>query len=156
MSDCRTLHSAFWIPTKEVTALLKQVGCCWHDWCHVKLLPYRHKFCVYHTTMHQFTVTLYLKPQICVLSCNLLPAILAEWAGSFTRYYGVDVKRRKLSRCSFRDSNPRPFDHESVALPLCYPRSLLCHVWRAARDQASRSSGHWVHSEKSQSCISFT
>ena len=26
-------------------------------WCHVKLLPSRHKFCVAHTTVHQFTVS---------------------------------------------------------------------------------------------------
>ena len=30
-----------------------------HGWCHMKLLPSRHKFCV---TMHQFTGSLYSKP----------------------------------------------------------------------------------------------
>ena len=62
----------------------------------MKLLPYRHKFCAYHTTMHQFTVALYSKPQTCVFSCNLLPAILAEWLGSFTRYYGDGGKEKKV------------------------------------------------------------
>ena len=28
---------------------------CWHDWCHMKLQPSRHKFCVHHTTMLHVT-----------------------------------------------------------------------------------------------------
>ena len=66
----------------------------------------------------------------CVFSCNLPPALLAEWPGSFMCYCsktGVEriLKwvstenwswRRKFSHCSCRDSNPRPFDHESGAL----------------------------------------
>ena len=39
------LHSAFWTAAKVVTVL--------PSWC---------KFCVHHTTMHQFTVSLYSKP----------------------------------------------------------------------------------------------
>ena len=27
----------------------------WNGWCHMKLQPSRRKFCVHHTTMHQFT-----------------------------------------------------------------------------------------------------
>ena len=33
-----------------------------HSWCHVKLLPSRHTFCVHHTPMHQFTLSLHSKP----------------------------------------------------------------------------------------------
>ena len=33
-----------------------------HGWCHMKLLPCWHIFCIHHTTMHQFTVY----PWICV------------------------------------------------------------------------------------------
>ena len=36
------------------------VACCvWlsHDWCHMKLLPSQHTFCVYRATMRQFTVS---------------------------------------------------------------------------------------------------
>ena len=45
-----------------------------HGWCHVKPLPSRGTFCVHHTVMHQFTVSLYSKAQtqgVCVFSCNL-------------------------------------------------------------------------------------
>ena len=41
--------------------------------------------------MCQFTVSLYLKPHMlytCVFSCNLPPALLAEWLGSVTYYCG--------------------------------------------------------------------
>ena len=27
----------------------------WHGWCHMKLQPSQHKFCVHHTTMHHVT-----------------------------------------------------------------------------------------------------
>ena len=33
-----------------------------HGWCQVKLLPSRRVFCVHHTTMHQFMVSLHSKP----------------------------------------------------------------------------------------------
>ena len=86
MSDCRfTEHalSIHWSSYSTVSLLL--------GWCHVKLLPSRHKFCVHHATMHQFTVSLYFKLQMynaCVLSCDLAPARLAEWQGCFTCYCG--------------------------------------------------------------------
>jgi len=39
-----------------------------HGWCHVKLLPSQHKFCVHHTIMHKFIVLLHSKPhgRVCV------------------------------------------------------------------------------------------
>ena len=57
-----------------------------HGWCHVKLLPSWRKFYVHHTAMHQFTVTLFKATYMhaaCLFSWNLLPALLAEWLGSF-------------------------------------------------------------------------
>ena len=57
-------------------------------WCHVKLLPSRRTFCVRHTTMHQFTVSLHEIHILRVFSSNLLPALLAEWPGSSMCYYG--------------------------------------------------------------------
>ena len=66
-----------------------------------------------------------------MFSCNLPPALLAEWPGSFTCYCGntgggMDTEirvsteswpwRRKFSCHSSRDLNPPPFDHESGAL----------------------------------------
>ncbi len=65
-----------------------------------------------------------------MFSCNLPPALLAEWPGFFTCYCGntgveripkwVSTEsrpwRRKFSRRSSRDSNQRPFNHESGAL----------------------------------------
>ena len=47
----------------------------------------------------------------CVFRCNLPPALLAEWPGSFTCHCG-----NKFSRRSCRDSNSQPLDHESGAL----------------------------------------
>ena len=98
------------------------------------MLPFRCKFCVYHSTMHQVTVSLHSKPHIhrldvCVFSCNLPPALLPEWPGSFTCYCGnTGVFGQKYesaqkvdpweenSPSSCRDSNLGPFDHESDAL----------------------------------------
>ena len=46
-------------------------------------------FCVHHTTMHHDTSckTTYVR-SLCVFSCNLPPALLADWPGSFTYYCG--------------------------------------------------------------------
>ena len=58
-------------------------------------------------------------------SCNLPPALLAAWPGSFTcdckkTKIRVSIEsrpwRRKFSHCFCRDSNLRPFSHESGAL----------------------------------------
>ena len=59
-----------------------------YGWCHIKLLLSQHKFCVHHSTMHQFIVSLYLKPQrmhVC-LALTRPPACLAEWLQSFMCY----------------------------------------------------------------------
>ena len=61
-------------------------------WCHVKLLPSWRTFCahpynhapVYSVTSFKATYARFA----CVFSCNLPPALLAEWPGSFTCYCG--------------------------------------------------------------------
>ena len=86
-------------------------------------------------TIQPCTMSLHAKPHtkgVCVFSCNLPPALLAEWPGSFMCYcsntgpggtdteIGVNTEswlwRIKFSRRSCRDPNPRPFNHESGAL----------------------------------------
>ena len=51
--------TSFWISTKWCTS-----SAVWllHGWCHMKLLLSQCAFCVHHTTMYQFTVSLYSKP----------------------------------------------------------------------------------------------
>ena len=76
-----------------------------------------------------------------MFSCNLSPALLAQWPGSFTCYCGNTGEERipkwvsieswpwriKFSRRSCRDSNTWPFDHKSGALTteLC-PYMSVC------------------------------
>ena len=63
-----------------------------HGWCHIKLLPSQHTFCVHHTTMHQFTMPPYSKPHTygaSVFSCDLPPVLLAGCLGSFGRMTGI-------------------------------------------------------------------
>ena len=82
-------------------------------------------------TIQPCTMSLHAKPHtqgVCKFSCNLPPALLAEWPGSFTCYCGnmgvewirVSTEsrpwRRKFSCHSCRDSNPRPFNRESSTL----------------------------------------
>ena len=76
-SDCLYI-ARFGIATEVV-----YLSALWwlHGWSHVKLLPSRRMFCVRHTTMHHFTVSLYAKPHrqgACVFKCNMPPALLAE------------------------------------------------------------------------------
>ena len=55
-------------------------------------------------------------------------------------------KRRKISRVSWWDSNPRPFDHESFALPLSYHRSphATCTHNSVSLTQLNRRTAHSV------------
>ena len=76
---------------------------------------------------------------VCVFRCNLPPALLADWLGSFTCLCGnmgwnrcqirvsteSKLWKRKFSHCSCWDSNLQPFDHESGTLPTSYPSSPL-------------------------------
>ena len=66
----------FWISI-EVEYLQR-----WHGRCHVKLLPSRRVLCRY--TIQPCTMSLQSNPHTqdaCVFSCNLPPALLAEWPG---------------------------------------------------------------------------
>ena len=116
-----------------------------HGWCHMKLLPSRRRFCVYHTTMHHI-ISLYAKPHnlrrvhACfAVTCHLLfwqnyrdllraTAVTRGWNGYRNKepVQKVDPGEENISRRSCRDSNPRPFDHESSALTTeLSPCSLL-------------------------------
>ena len=53
-------------------------------WCHVKLLPSRRKYTIQPCTCLQCHFIRSHIRRMHVLSCNLPPALLAEWAGSFT------------------------------------------------------------------------
>ena len=55
-----------------------------HGWCHTEKLSSRRTFCVYHTAMHQITVDFiryHIRRVHLCFSCNLPPAVLAEWPG---------------------------------------------------------------------------
>ena len=54
-----TVYIASWVSTEVV--YLQRVWLV-HGWCHMKLLPSWHMFCVHIATMHQFAVSLYSKP----------------------------------------------------------------------------------------------
>ena len=104
-------HIAFWILTEVVTTLFGcyMAGTMWNC-CHLGASS------VYnHTSMHQFTMSLYLKPHTqdaCVFSCNLPPALLAEWLGSFPCYCGntgVEWILKQVSTESWRWRGPATF-----------------------------------------------
>ena len=117
------------------------------------MLLSRCTFCVRCTTMHQFTVSLYLKQHTlgaCVFSCNLLPArdllrattVTCGLQLSDVTRGGTDTDirvsteswppRRKFSCRSSRESNSRPFDRESVEsqVPVTTQPRWLCNSLR--------------------------
>ena len=71
---------------------------------------------------------------VCMFRCNLPPALLAEWPGSFTcdcsnrGWNGQQVRvctesslwRREFSHHSCQNSSSQPFDQESGTLPTSY------------------------------------
>ena len=103
------LTALAWLVPHETAAGSAQVLCT----------PYNHAPC-YFMQSHIREVDACL--------CHQPPALLAEWPGSFTCYCSntdteISVstesrpwRRLKFSRRSCRDSNPRPFNHESGAL----------------------------------------
>ena len=123
-------------------------------WCHIKLLPSRRKFCVHHTTMRHFTVSLYSRQHMsgaCVLAvtCHLhlwhndqdrLRATAVTrgrgrtGGGRGRNEYQNKSQHRKLtpeknfSSHSCGDSKSEPFDHESGALTTeLYPIPIKSH-----------------------------
>ena len=102
----------------------------WHGWCHMKLLPSRRVLCTpyKHAPCH-FTQSHIRKVHACLaVTCHLHfwqydRALLR--ATTVTRDdTDTEIRvstesrpwRRKFSHRSCRDSNPRPFHHESGAL----------------------------------------
>ena len=104
------------------------------------MLPFQRKFCVHHSTMHQVTVPLHSKPHrlgVCMFSCTLPPALLAEWPGSFTCYCHHTTASRS-TRKSARTANISYADCGSALLTvsLFLPNSILAtdrsrRGWRA-------------------------
>ena len=81
---------------------------------HVKLLPSRRKFCVHHTTMHQFTVSRHAKVHACLaVTCHLhfwqndrdllrATAVTREWKG----YRNKSQHRKHTPSVAFRHLPP--------------------------------------------------
>ena len=119
------LHSAFWSGHSAVWSL--------HYWCHWNCcLGASSVYIIQPCTSLQCRVIrsyIHIITGLCVFSCNLPPAFLAERSGYFTCSCGNDFKIRvsieswPWRRSSCRDSNPRTLDHESVVLPLSRSRS---------------------------------
>ena len=129
MSDCRLSWGFLNIHRSGVLTVLfgcYMAGATWNC-CRLGA------FCVHHTTMHHFTVSLHSKPHTykgaCVFRCNLSLVLLAKWPGSFTCYCDNTrvVRISKLESAQKVDPEeeifPLPFGHESGVLPLSYPRS---------------------------------
>ena len=83
-----------------------------NGWCHVKLLPSRRKFCVHHTTMHRFTVSLYSKPHTRMHECLGVACHLHFWQND------RDVLRRRS--IEYRNKSTQkgdPGEENSPAVP---------------------------------------
>ena len=117
----------FWIST-EVVYLQR-----WHGWCHKNLLPEsqsRRVLCIpYNHAPCHFMQSHIRKVYACLaVTCHLrfwqddrgllrATAVTRGWNGYRNKSRTESwLWRRKFSRRSSRDSNPRPFDHESGAL----------------------------------------
>ena len=115
--------------------------CLLHGWCRVKLLPSQCRFCVHHTSMH----------------------------GDGKEYRNKSQHRKltlekKILRCSCQESNPRPFDHKSVAVPASQRLLLfICsraHSLRSIRIRLGMIGQHTACLEYPrkwlQRCLNFT
>ena len=93
----------------------------WHGWCHMKLQPSRRKFCVHHTTIRMVYACLAVICHLhfCQNDRDLLhaTAVTRGWNGYRNKsQHKKSTLENKFSRRSCRDSNPRPFSHESGTL----------------------------------------
>ena len=102
----------------------------WHGWCHMKLLPSRHILCTsynhvpcHYMQSHVHKVHAYLAvtchPHFWQNDLGLLhaTAVTRGWNGYQNKCQHSKVTLEKKILCrSCRDSNPRPFDHESGTL----------------------------------------
>ena len=102
----------------------------WHGWCHMKLLPSRRVLCTpYNHAPCHFMQSHIRKVHACLaVTCHLhfwrndrgllrATAVTRGWNGyrNMSQHRKLPW-RRKFSRRSCRDLNPRPFDHEPGAL----------------------------------------
>ena len=109
----------------------------WLAWCHMKLLPSWHKFCVHHTTMHQFPVSLHTKPHGWVHVCLAVICHLHFWRND------QDLLRATAVPLGWNGywnkSQHRKLNMEKkILLPLRWglkPKTFLSWVWR---------SNHWA------------
>ena len=62
-----TVYSAFWVSTQVVYLVAVWLV---HGWCHMKLLPSWHTFCVHNATMYQFAVSFYSDTPKRIFSTN--------------------------------------------------------------------------------------
>ena len=119
-----SFNSAFFeYPPKWCTYSAGMAGATWNcSRLGANCTPYNHAPCHFMQS--------HIRNGVCVFSCNLPPALLAEWPGPFMCYCGdtwvngyrnksqhrKSTLEKKFSYRSSRDSNPRPFNHESGAL----------------------------------------
>ena len=116
----------------------------WHGWCHKKLLPSRRVLCTpYNHAPCHFTQSHIRKVYTCLaVTCHLhfwqndrgllrATAVTRGWKGyrNNSQHRKLTLEK-KISRRSCRNSNPRPFDHESRALTteLSPPPQRSCPV----------------------------
>ena len=99
-----------------------------HGWCHVKLLPSRWMFCVHHIIMHNLHYHFVWSHIRRVHVCFVLTCQTHVWQNdqeSFACYCGNrgwnGYWNGSCTESLPWESNPRPFDRESDALPLNYP-----------------------------------
>ena len=109
------------------------ISCLFMAQSHVKLLPPQRTFCVSQTYYHVLVYSLFIQSHICrvhvclAVTCHLhfclhdrdLLRAAAVTGGTDTEIRVSTESgpwRRNFSRNLYRDSNPRPFDHDSGAL----------------------------------------
>ena len=96
----------------------------WHGWCQVELLLSRRVLCTPYNHAPCHFVQSHIRKGACVFDCNLPPDPLEQdrgllratvvargWNGHRNK-----SQHRRLTHSSYRDSNPRPFNHKSGAL----------------------------------------
>ena len=101
----------------------------------MKLQPSWRKFCVHHTTMHHVTSCKATYVRCMHFNCNLPPALLAEWPGSFTCYCGnTGVERipkyRVLTVCVCTVHTCMQQDMKGWII-ICFARMCKIYLWWA-------------------------
>ena len=117
MRDCSLLLRFFIYPSRWCT-----YSAIWllHGWCHVKLLPARHTFCVHNTTMHQFTVPLHAMPHTREHVCLGVTCDMHFWQNDQDLARATAVTRRWNG---YRNESAQKVTPEKKILP---PQSQSC------------------------------